>query len=68
MVVTTEKRCGFRVEVGHNKQVSHFIHHTYLLFEVCFFFSFTVGIYLCLVYLFLKKNLHWETGVGVQEC
>ena len=38
MVVTTEKRCGFRVEVGHNEQVSLFIHHTYLLFEGFFFF------------------------------
>lgn len=39
-----------------------------LIYCLRVFFPFTVGIYLCIVYLFLKKNLHWETGAAVQEC
>lgn len=53
MAVTAEKRRGFGVEVGHNEQVSHFIHHTYLLFEVSLFFYSGTGFVYC---LFVSKK------------
>lgn len=53
MAVTTEKRRGFRVEVGHNEQVSRFIRHTYLLFEVFLFFYSGTGFGCC---LFVSKK------------
>ena len=37
MAVTTGKGCRFRVEVGNDEQLSHFIHHTYSL--LLFFFN-----------------------------
>lgn len=38
-----------------------------LIYCLRFLSSFTVALDLCIVYLFLKKNLHWGTGAGVLE-
>ena len=56
--VTTGKRCGFRVEVWNDEQLSHFIHHTYSLL----FFFLTVGIDLYTVLLFFKIGLEQGNG------
>lgn len=62
MAVTTEKRCGFRVEVGNKEQVSHFIHQTYLLFEG---FSFHNGnIFVYCVFVSKKELVLGSWGLG----
>lgn len=38
-----------------------------LIYCLRFFSSSTVALDLGVVYLFLKKNLHWGTGAGVLE-
>lgn len=57
------KRCGSRLEVGSNEQLSHFIHHTYGLSP--FFFS--VGIYLCIIYLFPPQKNPCTRKLGLMS-
>lgn len=63
MVVTTGKRCGFRVEVGNDDQLSHFIHHTYSFFF--FFYSGNIFVYCTFVF---KIGLGLGNQGCVQEC